>query len=593
MSIKKKFATAVATASLLAGLFGSAFVPSALAARASATPVVKPAVTEAYAGSDVTSAATTTATNAGKARAFGFYSGENAGGSAAASIDPSTKVTANNDASIGFELFSTTVAGVGGTLFDFSLADGRDLDLSATSSNSGVLVAWAYDAAGANAACTALDGVGAATTFAATDTVSGVSPKFDTGSEAKFYLCLAAASATTAATSTITVKANGITAATVTVTAVGPITSVTLSAVDGASVAEENGTAESFWQIVAKDAAGTVVNGKDASTTRAAGVSTLALDFIDDVLNPKNGNGEGSEITTLDSGTAEARVGGFAQYFTLDADICQEDSGLAANGEAEGDGDAGKSYAVKVAYDATDEVLSNSVTILCTGGWDGATVSSMSVDATSGALEYEDADGFNDIYMTAVIKDAAGRLMGAGLEIDDDSAVKSASSFFTGAGSSLETDYVTNGKGEIGIGTLSPDVTTAKKHAYSVTVNTNFGSAYTSADPKAAVTGVTPVTKKYSFTYNASDADASPIVPTVTRNAAKTRATITVDCGVADSLEVIEWDVELANGDLIPYSRKANIDGVVKLTLNKRNTTVRVQAYCFDNDSEVKSVRFR
>jgi hypothetical protein len=380
---------------------------------------------------------------------------------------------------------------------------------------------------------------------------------------------------------------------TVTVTAVGPITSVTLSAVDGASVAEENGTADSFWQIVAKDAAGTVVNGKDASTTRAAGVSTLALDFIDDVLNPKNGNGEGSEITTLDSGIAEARVGGFAQYFTLDADICQEDSGLAANGEAEGDGDAGKSYAVKVAYDATDEVLSNSVTILCTGGWDGATVSSMSVDATSGALEYEDADGFNDIYITAVIKDAAGRLMGAGLEIDDDSAVKSASSFFTGAGSSLENAYVTNGKGEIAIGTLSPDVATAKKHAYSVTVNTNFGSAYTSADPKVPVTGVTPVTKKYSFTYNASDADASPIVPTVNKNAAKTRATITVDCGVADSLEVIDWDVELANGDLITYSRKANIDGVVKLTLNKRNTTVRVQAFCADGDSEVKSVRFR
>jgi hypothetical protein len=104
---------------------------------------------------------------------------------------------------------------------------------------------------------------------------------------------------------------------------------------------------------------------------------------------------------------------------------------------------------------------------------------------------------------------------------------------------------------------------------------------------------VTPVTKKYSFTYNASDADASPIVPTVTKNAAKTRATITVDCGVADSLEIIDWDVELANGDLIPYSRKANIDGVVKLSLSKRNTTVRVQAYCTDGDSEVKSVRFR
>jgi hypothetical protein len=107
------------------------------------------------------------------------------------------------------------------------------------------------------------------------------------------------------------------------------------------------------------------------------------------------------------------------------------------------------------------------------------------------------------------------------------------------------------------------------------------------------VDGDDAVDATYNLYYTATDADASPIVPTVTKNAAKTRATITVDCGVADSLEVIDWDVELANGDLITYSRKANIDGVVKLTLNKRNTTVRVQAFCADGDSEVKSVRFR
>lgn len=588
MSIKNKFATAVATASLLAGLFGSAFVPSALAGRASATPVVKPAVTEAYAGSDVTSAATTTATAAGKARAFGFYSGENAGGSAAASINPSTKTTANDDASIGFELFSTTVAGAGGTLFDFSLADGRDLDLSATSSNSGVLVAWAYNALGANALCTDLDGVGAATTFAATDTVSGVEPKFDDGSQAKFYLCLAAASATTAATSTITVKANGITAATVTVTAVGPITSVTLSAVDGASVAEENDSVASFWQIVAKDAAGTVVNGKTASTTRAAGVSTLALDFIGDGDNPENASGV--QINPLSDGVAEARVGGYAQYFTLHSQICKEDTGLAASGEAEGDGDAGKSYAVKVAYDADDDVVSSSVTILCTGGWDGATVSSVSVDATAGDLVYEDADGYHDIYITAVIKDAAGRLMGAGMVIDD-SAVVSAHTDFTGSSLGFETAYETNGKGEIAIGDLQPDVATAKKYAYSVTVYVNAGS-YQEADG-TDITGATAVKKKYSFTYTASDSGATSIVPTVKKNAAKTRATITVACGLSDSNEYVDFDVELANGDLIPYTRKADIDGDVKLTLNKRRTTVRVQAYCTDGDSEVIAVSFK
>jgi hypothetical protein len=79
----------------------------------------------------------------------------------------------------------------------------------------------------------------------------------------------------------------------------------------------------------------------------------------------------------------------------------------------------------------------------------------------------------------------------------------------------------------------------------------------------------------------------------VVKNAAKTRATITVDCGLADSIEYIDWDVELANGDLVPYTRKADIDGVVKLTLNKRRTTVRVQAYCTDGDSEVVTVSFK
>jgi hypothetical protein len=610
MSIKNKFATAVATASLLAGLFGSAFVPSALAGRASSTPVVKPAVTQVYAGSGVTASSTWEAADAGKARTFGFYSGSNAGGESVAltsDID-STADIADNDASIGFGLFSASASGVGTTVMDFALADGTDLKLKATSSNSGVLVAWAYDANGTDAECSDLDndannnGTIAADeddgVFAASDEVSGVDPLFNTGSNGEFFLCLAAASATTAATSTITVTANGVTAATITVTAVGPIASIALAATGGANVAEENAAADDFWQVIAKDAAGTVINGNVGAAKKVAGLSTLDLHFDSSSTLPKNYNGTGSAIAPLisDGDVADQAAAHLAyQYFDLTAGVCKQDTGLAAGGIADGNGDAGKSYELKVIYDATTDITSNGVTILCTGGWDGATVSSVSVDATSGALEYEDADGYNDIYITGVIKDAAGRLMGAGLEIDDDSAVKSASSFFTGAGSSLETAYVTNGAGEIAIGTLSPDVDTAKKYSYSVTVNTNFGSAYTSADPKVAVSPVvTVVTKKYSFVYNASDADASPIVPTVKKNAAKTKATITVDCGIDSSMELIDWDVELANGDLIPYTRKANIDGVVKLSLSKRRTTVRVQAYCADNtDSEVISVSFK
>ena len=48
MSIKKKFATAVATAGLLAGLFGSAFVPVARAATTGAMAFTAAASAEDY-----------------------------------------------------------------------------------------------------------------------------------------------------------------------------------------------------------------------------------------------------------------------------------------------------------------------------------------------------------------------------------------------------------------------------------------------------------------------------------------------------------------------------------------------------------------
>jgi len=606
MSIKKKFATAVATASLLAGLFGSAFVPSALAGRASSTPVVKPSVTEVYAGSGVTAASTGNAADAGKARTFGFYSGGNAGGdniSLVNTID-STKDIADNDASIGFGLFSASTNGVGTTVMDFALADGTDLKLKATSSNSGVLVAWAYDLNGADDQCQDLDndandngtidageddGV-----FAASDEVSGVEPLFNTGSEGEFFLCLAAASATTAATSTITVTANGVTAATVTVTAVGPIASITLSATDGTNIAEANGVVDQFWQVIAKDSAGTVINGNQGNATKAAGVSTLDLDFDHLSTNPKNLNGTGSAIVPLDGNgdTAEQTLSYLAyQYFDLASGVCLEDTGLANDAVAEGNADAGKSYELKVIYDATTDITSNGVTILCTGGWEGATVTSVSVDATSGGLDYENLATDDEITMTGILKDSAGRLMGAGLGSLDDAALVSTSSGLSGVDAALPANFSVNGKGEFIIDAFTPTVSTAKKYAYSVTVYVNAGTARTTGG--APVTGETAVTKKYSFVYEASDSDATSIVPTVVRNAAKTRATITVDCGLSDSMENIDWDVELANGDLIPYTRKADIDGVVKLTLNRRNTTVRVQAYCADGDSEVKSVRFR
>jgi hypothetical protein len=605
MSIKNKFATAVATASLLAGLFGSAFVPSALAAgRTPAIPVVKPIVTEVYAGEAVTSASNTTAQAAGKTRTFGFYSGYNAGGDnvaqtvAGGAIEwqnaASTAAASNDDASIGFQLFSSTDNGVGDDTYDFVESN---LELKATSSNSGVLVAWAYDADGEkNLSCNDLDtaGTAGATVFAASDAVKGVEPWSSEsvfGSDDTYPLCLAAATATTAATSTITVTANGVTAATITVTAVGPIASIVYSAVDGANIAEDNGSVNQFWSVIAKDSAGTILNGLQGSATKAAGVSRLNLDFDHLSTNPKNQAGTNSAIVPLDgSGDAAeltAATYGAYQLFDLESDVCLQDSGLDADADAEGDADAGKSYELKVTIDATTDITSNGVTILCTGAWEGATVTSVSVDETSGGLTYENLATDDTITITGIMKDSAGRLLGAGAGSWDDEEIIFSTSGLSAVDSTVDTSWSVNGKGEFIIDEFTPtSLPSAKKYAYSLTVIVNAG-AYANGDDEDAVT------KKYSFIYTASDADATSIVPAVTKNAAKTKATITVECGLSDSNNTVDFDVELANGNLVTYTRSADIDGIAKLVLSKRRTTIRVQAYCTDGDSVVKTVSFK
>jgi len=502
-----------------------------------------------------------------------------------------------NDTYMDINLYQTIVAGAGGATFDFenSASAVDDLTLSATSSNAGVLIAWAYTDAGADAVCSAAGPEAAADTA---DSVVGVAPRGDNGAE--YRLCLYGASASTAATSTIVVKADGVTAVTITVTAVGPVASVTLSAVDGAAyIAEENLNVAKFWSIVAKDSAGTIINGYRGGTVFARSVSVTDLDFAGYALNPKNQNSNaaltGSVIDPLEDGTDAQGSSGNAglQRFDLNDGVCQEDTAAGTGGGLIGDGDAGKSYDIKVYYDTTVDVISNAVTITCTGQFDGATVSKVEAldndwaPVSGGDLEYQDAYLDNSIYVVMSLKDAAGRPLGAGItvtraDVHTDQSVVAALNW----DAATNDDLLTDGNGQIVLGDVSPDVAMAKKYEYKFKTITNAG-AYSEGDDDL------PTYKWFSLFYNAADSSAAPIVPTVKRNALKRKATITVNCGAADSNEVVPFDVELANGDLVVYDRKANIDGVVKLVLNKRNTTVRVVAACTDGDSEVATVRFR
>ncbi len=598
--------TAVTTAGLLAGLFGSAFVPTATAAgRAGAAQVVQASRTTIKVGSAVDCAgtqinatpATDTLAEVPKScgvegtdftyvRKYGFKSASYFAGSAA-----------DDNGSLHFKFFTTT-----GAAFDFENGAGEDLALEATSSNDGILVAWAYTNLGVANACDADDDTAdPEDVAAATDVIVGAP-----AASAAWQLCLFAATATTAATSTITIKADGVLAATVTVTAVGAVASVELSAYDvtdanGVFIAEENGNVANFWKIVAKDSAGTVINGKVGSPLVAADVSDDDLNFTNYTLNPKNQNGNaklnGSVIQILEDGSTAAKASASAGYqlFELnDSDgaatgPCQEDTGTAGSGP-NGDGDAGKTYSVKV---SSGTVHSNAVTITCTSGFDAATVVSVAaVDnnwetVTGGALTYEDEYDDNAIYIVMNLKDGAGRQLGAGLTITRGDVEEAVSFGATLNWSSTALDdLLTDGSGQIVLGDISPAVATAKKYSYGIKAIVNAG-AYAEGDDDDKVF------KWFYLSYNAVDSSAAPIVPTVKRNALKRKATITVNCGLSDSMAVVPFDVELANGDLVAYDRKADINGVVKLVLNKRNTVVRVVALCTDGDSEVATVRFR
>ena len=577
MSIKRKVLTSVTTAAMLAGLFGSAFVPSAMGAgRASS------AYTPVKSLTDIT---------------YGALFAE---------------TTSTSDETVYWEASVNVVDGVpaGATdastgaviMYEINKADGTSdgaqitskMDLKATSSSSLIKLAWMYDETAVDEddcedADLDLNGATAGPGWSTTDTVEEVDDSSTTG---VYHLCVY--SNGKPGTATITVVANGVTLPVVTIVTLGDLASLTLSAAKGyLSVAEGNGAVSTFWKLIGKDSAGNVLNGP----TR--GVSPVDLsEYVDLDADPDTDADSApdhkSGVSALDiiSGagdddgavTATGLANDSETIYTLPANVCTSETYTGA-----GDGDKGNSFAVAVsAASDGDTIVSNSVTILCTGGAVEAKVTGVAATAVAGGTTYKEDGVAASIYVQASVVDKAGRTIGVGIDMTG------AAGYDIGIDGTEdgdltfaeETTSLTSTGGKFTLGTITVTNETAKKHKYVIELaSTDFYAVNVDGDDAVDAT--------YNLYYTATDADASPIVPTVTKNAAKTRATITVDCGVADSLEVVEWDVELANGDLIPYSRKANIDGVVKLTLNKRRTTVRVQAYCTDGDSEVKAVSFK
>jgi len=576
MSIKNKFATAVATASLLAGLFGSAFVPSALAARDIALDTPSVAKTELY--TDETDIATVYGSNPddgqdGFDRAFwasvtgldvnNEYNGETVINAIATAPD--------DDFVITYEL--NTKNG----------ADVEEADLKATSSSSLIKLAWSFDGDdGASDNCEDIDDGGAdKTSFGTTDTVTEIAD-----GAGVYELCIY--SNGKPGTATIAVVANGVTLAPVTVTVVGDIASVTLAA-KGGYIAEENDGVDKFFTVTAKDSAGTVINGPESGI--AGGVILEGLTFGDVAAaeaNPVNQQGDDIDFIDVNAQENGANLASGLNNdswtkYDLNSSTCVEET---ASGE--NDGDAGKSYAVAISInnDDGDDITSNTVSFTCTGPGSDAKLSKFEVEATSGDLEYsDDVDDVISVYGYFV--DQAGRPLGAGVDIDlDDDFVLdiSASATFEGdLNISLETGVATDGTTKVEIASLAPNMEYVAKFPYTISVE--------SSDLQSA----TAVAKSLATFYTATNPDAIAYTLKVVRSNAKTRATITADFGAECSNQMVDFDVELANGDVKFLTRRANINGVAVLNFERRNTKVYVTAFCNDGAqyTALRGVRFR
>ena len=58
------------------------------------------------------------------------------------------------------------------------------------------------------------------------------------------------------------------------------------------------------------------------------------------------------------------------------------------------------------------------------------------------------------------------------------------------------------------------------------------------------------------------------------------------------AFDVVSFTVELKNGTVVVYDRRANANGVAKLTLSKRTTTIFVYA-SYNADTNVMKCVFR
>jgi hypothetical protein len=581
MSIKNKFVTAITTAGLLAGLFGSAFVPSALASRAIDTD-------ESYAfvqnsgnalGGLIGLNTDQASGHRNDYNTIGGYYGSadfelpnklqisswvNYGNNSGSGEGPSgtTGFTDGDDFSIGFYLETEGGAAI------------ESADLTATVSGGKVEVAFAYPANGRQrVACynPDLQGSFGSTGDSVNDAISDGVDSLE-ASAGYYYLCVKAVSETTLGTSNVVIKADGVTIWSGSIQVIGDLDEMNISIRDGhPHVAAGNNEDSLFFKVVMEDAAGQAICGTRDGFNNDCEDDVLAFSEPSYVARGAN----------PDDIFAGFEIGQDSEA-TLAADVCL-------------DADAGdtKTAAIRTNNYDGDQITSNTISITCTEAQTEFVVASTGITQeyanptlTGEAVWADSAQGEDDvtgdIEIYAVIKDSNGLLMG----VDDSSGFYAGMDYEIDGNSDLYIDdQVGNAGGiraggKVVLGHYNPAVETAAKFEIEVTF----------ADGNGATALNQAVAKSLYYLVSSLDLD---VTLTRVRNASKTSATWTADWGLDCSNAVVYFDWVNKNGTkgtlatgVSPIARRANFDGVATFTLKKRNMTIYVTAYACDDFSD-------
>jgi hypothetical protein len=372
VSIKNKLVTAVTTAGLLAGLFGSAFVP---AARGASTDVDATAIKASFAeAEDGYTPATYTPTGSAT-KPYVLYAPDSNDGLAA------------ETAVLDFVCFEIAEADLVDKAGD-PLSDQDDVTASVTAAGN-IIFQAADSALASDVDTTDEDDYG---TAAYTDSIV----------EDGIAFCATVADDDLTGSGVVTVKVNNVTVRTVNIKVVGPAVKATPASLVGGWVAMNNIAVASAMSVAYTDAAGT--------NLYTAGISVADIDTY--VLRGHEG-GAGIDYylddvsTGATDNTTDVTIGTSIRRIDVEADFCDD-----ANQEI------GDTRTVYVVLDYSDngtkgssDVVSNGVSIRCSdeaANW----------ELTGLAFEDATVDLGGYTYLTITVEDGSGNPLGVGVDAD-------------------------------------------------------------------------------------------------------------------------------------------------------------------------------